>query len=186
MRQLHPKAFWLFFLQKTAGLVFLFFFISLPFLISFGVFNYQDRVTKRDYPRYNQVEREPYIPTIFKVFSLIPAGFTVLTVFFVVIIFIWSKLFYNSYKFEISKKGLKIEKGVIWKRYITIPYDRIQNVDILRGVFDRLLGLSDLQVQTAGYSGAVLTEGRLPGLHPVDAEKLRDELVDKIGKGQGL
>jgi membrane protein YdbS with pleckstrin-like domain len=175
-----------FFLQRASGLVFLFFFISLPFLISFGVFNYQDEVIRRDYPRYNQIERESYKPTIFKVFSLIPVGFTVLTVFFVVIIFIWSRLYYNSYKFEISKKGLKIEKGVIWKHYITIPYDRIQNVDILRGAFDRLLGLSDLQVQTAGYSGAVLTEGRLQGLLPGDAEKLRDELVDKIGKNQGL
>ena len=46
---------------------------------------------------------------------------------------------------------------MIWKRYVTIPYDRIQNVDIYRGVLARLLGLSDLNIQTAGTtSGSVL------------------------------
>ncbi len=98
--------------------------------------------------------------------------------------FIWSKLVYNSFGFELNEDALKIEKGVISKKYISIPYDRIQNVDILRGPIARILGLSDLQIQTAGMSFNYKTkkaqvEGRLPGLSIQRAEELRNALVQK-------
>ncbi len=88
--------------------------------------------------------------------------------------------------------GFRKELGVIWKRYVTIPYDRIQNVDIYRGVIARLLGLSDLNIQTAGAtfgSGrSAFSEGRLLGLSRDIAEKLRDELILRArhSKNQGL
>lgn len=119
-------------------------------------------------------------------FSLSIYGTLGFLAFFLAVSFIWAKLYYDSFKFELAAKGLKIEKGVIWKHYVTIPYERIQNVDIYRGPLVRLLGLSDLHVQTAGMSGAMITEGRIPALFPKDAEELREKLVDKIGRGQGL
>jgi hypothetical protein len=106
--------------------------------------------------------------------------------FLIVVSFIWAKLYYESFKFELAEKGLKIESGVIWKKYITIPYTRIQNVDIYRGPLARALRLSDIHVQTAGISGAMITEGRIPGLSPKDAEEMREDLVGKIGGNQGL
>lgn len=85
---------------------------------------------------------------------------------------------------------------MIWKKYVTIPYERIQNVDIYRGIFARILGLSDLQIQTAGMSATVGSygisgagaEGRLPGVSQEEAEKLRDELVKRAhgSKNQGV
>ena len=77
---------------------------------------------------------------------------------------------------------------MIWKKYVTIPYERIQNVDIHRGLIARLLGLSDLNIQTAGAStmvyrgrggGGFGAEGRLPGISCEIAEQLRDELVKR-------
>jgi len=89
-----------------------------------------------------------------------------------------------------TEDALRIEKGIIWKKYVSIPYERIQNVDILRGVFARLLGLSDLQVQTAGASGYSrygFAEGRLPGLGISEAEEIRDELIKRAkGKKPGV
>ncbi len=98
---------------------------------------------------------------------------------------------YKNWKYQLTDKTLKIEKGVIWKKYISIPNDRIQNVDIYRGVFARLLGISEIHVQTAGYSSGnqrgINSEGRLPGLDIKVALDLSDELVTKIGEGkQGL
>jgi uncharacterized membrane protein YdbT with pleckstrin-like domain len=111
-------------------------------------------------------------------------------------LFIWAKLTYHFYKYELREDGFRKEMGVIYKKYVTIPYDRIQNVDIYRGILARLLGLSDLNIQTAGASvqisryGALTggAEGRLPGLSREDAEKLRDELIrrTKQSKSQGL
>ncbi|MCK4858976.1 MAG: PH domain-containing protein, partial [Candidatus Omnitrophica bacterium] len=94
--------------------------------------------------------------------------------------------------YDITKDAYKMEQGVIWKRYVSIPYERIQNVDIHRGVIARLLGLSELRIQTAGFGGAQgkwggFSEGRLPGIDKEKAEQLRDELISKVkGKKQGL
>lgn len=100
----------------------------------------------------------------------------------------WAYLSYKFYKYELAKDGFKKELGVIYKKYVTIPYDRIQNVDIYRGILARLLGISDIQIQTAGMSGIALSEGRLPGLSKRDAEELRDQLIHRVSnsKDQGL
>lgn len=107
--------------------------------------------------------------------------------------FIWAKLTYHFYRYELTDLGFRKESGVIWKKYVTIPYARIQNVDINRGILARILGLSDLMIQTAGASasfnkygmGGVGSEGRLPGVSKEDAEILRDELVRRASKSQG-
>lgn len=110
--------------------------------------------------------------------------------------FIWAKLTYHFYRYELTDAGFRKESGVIYKKYVTIPYDRIQNVDIYRGILARILSLSDLQIQTAGASAVVSrygmagvgAEGRLPGLSREVAEQLRDELIQRArqSKNQGL
>ena len=93
---------------------------------------------------------------------------------------VWAKLTYYFYKYELRDDGFRKELGVIRKKYITIPYDRIQNVNIDRGVIARVLGLSDLSIETAGAGGQIArSEGMLPGLSQKIAEELRDELVKR-------
>jgi membrane protein YdbS with pleckstrin-like domain len=167
MKQLHPKAVWLFFIQSILWLLFfylMFSLVAIPALL--GITDGNIAFLFNFWP-----------PTL------------LLLIFIPIFSFFWAKLTYRFYKYGLTPEGIKIEKGVIWKRYITIPYGRIQNVDIYRGPLARILGLSDLQIQTAGYSygKSRSTEGRLPGLSPKDAEALRDKLVKKIGsKSQGL
>lgn len=111
----------------------------------------------------------------------------------------WAKLYYNFYKFELTEEAFKKEHGVIWKRYISIPYERIQNIDIHRGILARILGLSDLMIQTAGYTGVYRgggllgtlggrdPEGKLPGLSKERAEEIREELIRRTrGTKSGL
>jgi len=115
---------------------------------------------------------------------------------FLVLCFIWAKLTYHFYRYELTDTGFRKELGVIYKKYVTIPYDRIQNVDIYRGILARILGLSDLNIQTAGMSATVGrygisgggSEGRLPALSREIAEQLRDELIQRArqSKSQGL
>ena len=107
--------------------------------------------------------------------------------------FIWAKLSYHFYRYELTDIGFRKELGVIFKKYVTIPYDRIQNVDIYRGVLSRILGLSDLNIQTAGMSAPMgrfggAAEGQLPGISRETAEELRDELIQRArqSKNQGL
>lgn len=115
--------------------------------------------------------------------------FVIIAILLIILLFVWAKLSYRFYKYELTDDGFRKELGVIYKKYVTIPYDRIQNVDIYRGILARLLGLSDLNIQTAGSSAQVSKgEGILPGLLHEDAEKLRDELIRraKQSKNQGL
>ena len=90
--------------------------------------------------------------------------------------------------FCFTKNSFKKEYGVIRKKYVSIPYNRIQNVDIYRGIWARFLGLSDLHIQTAGMGGKIGTEGRLPGLSKKTAEIIRKKLIKKVtqNKNQGL
>lgn len=118
--------------------------------------------------------------------------FLVPFVAFLIVCYVWARLSYHYYRYEMTDLGFRKELGVIWKRYVTIPYDRIQNVDIYRGVLARILGLSDLNIQTAGATSgsgrSAFSEGRLPGLSREVAEKLRDELILRArnSKHQGL
>ena len=114
---------------------------------------------------------------------------------FLVLCFVWAKLTYRFYRYELREEGFRKESGVIYKKYVTIPYDRIQNVDIDRGILSRFLGLSDLNIQTAGASASVSrygasggAEGRLPAVSKEVAEQLRDELIRRArqSKNQGL
>ena len=108
------------------------------------------------------------------------------------LLYLWAKLTYIHYKYELRHDCFRKEHGVIAKKYVSIPYDRVQNVDIYRGIIARILNLSDLHIQTAGgittssYGG--YSEGRLPGLLPEEAERLRDELIKRSrhSRGQGL
>jgi uncharacterized membrane protein YdbT with pleckstrin-like domain len=158
-KNLDPKAVWLFFFK----FVFTFLFIALWLGLSFAA----------------------------ALADTLPGALTVGIVVLlgaVVFAFVWAKLTYYFYRFELTEEGFRKELGVIFKKYVTIPYDRIQNVDIYRGIMDRILGLSDLNIQTAGTSGVRGAEGRLPGLSHKDAEQLRNELIHRARqtRNQGL
>ena len=100
---------------------------------------------------------------------------------------IWIRMAYNRWFYEFTDTNLKLERGVIWKRYSNVPYERVQNVDIHRGIIARMLGFSSVIIQTAGYSamgrgGGVMSEGYLPAIDIESAEKIRDFLMKKISR----
>lgn len=174
MKQLDPKAVWLFFLSSLLGLLFLF----IPFMITFSFVPMDKLYDELDLPN--------------SIVLLIENWFLILS-FLALLSYVWSQLTYHFYKYELREDGFRKEHGIIWKKYVTIPYERIQNVDIYRGLLARILGLSDLNIQTAGMSTTVGSygggsEGRLPGLSAEAAEKVRDELVKRARglKNQGL
>jgi membrane protein YdbS with pleckstrin-like domain len=164
MEGLHKGAKWLFRSQMYVILIFLFIFLILPFGL-----------------------------TISKgAFGFILPSLIVLIIIAVVgeIFVRWS---YKNWKYEFAKDSLRIEKGVIVKRYKSVPYARVQNVDITRGIIARIIGFSTIDIQTAGYSayssqrGMGISEGHIPAVSIKEAEKIRSLLMKKIsGKKQGL
>lgn len=175
MKKLDPKAVWLFFISFILRV-----FFPLIFLIFYGLIIL--------FSKTSVIKNGPSFSLSNWLLICLPF------IIFFILCFVWAKLTYRFYRYELADIGFRKESGVIYKRYVTIPYDRIQNVDIYRGVLDRLLGLSDLHIQTAGMStsisryGGQAAEGRLPGLSRETAEQLRDELIRRVSrsKNQGL
>jgi len=172
MEKLHPKAIWLFFFKFILAGLFLLFILGMmtlpaliPLMIKAGI----------------------SIPGFIYIFlPLVPV------ILYLGFCYIWAKWTYNFWQYEAGEDTFKMEHGVIWKRYVSIPYERIQNIDIHRGVFARLLGLSDLRIQTAGFGGmhgkwGSSAEGNLPGIERNKAEELREQLIKRVkGTKQGL
>ncbi len=128
--------------------------------------------------------------------QILGPGFLVIFLVLFLIVFIavpeiFARLAYNNWGYEFTKTNLRIERGIIWKKYSNIPYERVQNVDVQRGILARILGFSTVNIQTAGYSGyqrggSVKSEGYIPAVSIKRAEEIRDFIMKKIGRNQGL
>lgn len=168
MKQLHPGAKWLFRISGFFPGIFVAFFLGgfLASMISSGQTDFS------------------------WILSILP--------FFIIVLIIWieiyARLSYKYWKYEFLNDQLRIERGIIWKRYSNIPYQRMQNIDITRGIIARIFGFSSVNIQTAGYSaptngrGLGQSEGYIPAVSVQEAEKIRELVIKKITKkkGQGL
>lgn len=178
MQKLDSKAVWLFFFRIFfRGLFVLIFFGYILFIISIPILTKTERA-------------EAFLEKVGYLWLLLP-----LFILYLIFCWFWAKLTYRFWVYQLTEDAFKKEYGVIWKKYVSIPYERIQNIDIHRGVITRILGLSDLQIQTAGASAVVYgrrmmgigAEGYLPGLDKNVTEELREELIKRAkGTKQGL
>src|SRR6266545_2660244 len=55
--------------------------------------------------------------------------------------------------YALDSSAMRIEEGVLARRRRLLPFDRIQQVDLVRKPLHRLLGVATLRVETAGGSG---------------------------------
>lgn len=114
---------------------------------------------------------------------------TGLLVAYLLTVFLIASLVYNHFYFSIDNHNFQKEYGIIHKRHVSLPFRQIQNVNIVRTVIDRMLGIAKLEIETAGSSsikrrdivGGVKSkaEGVLPGLSLADAQHMHDLLLQK-------
>jgi membrane protein YdbS with pleckstrin-like domain len=177
MKQLHPGAKWLFRIRFYFSFLFFLFFLGcfiLPFLMRDAF----------------ESSFNTFLTIFFQRFSLVfILGILIILIFGE----FYSRLSYKNWKYEMASNELKLERGIIWKKYSFIPYERVQNVDINRGILARIIGFSTISIQTAGYHFAgnarnfgARAEGYIPAVSVEEAEKIRVFLMKKIGKKQGL
>src|SRR3989344_7586794 len=105
MKQLHPKSVWLFFISFLIAGIFIFLFSGLwllPLLL---------------------VATPVGLGAIGTIIGLI--AFVFLFILYVLFCYFWAHLTYNNWRYQFTEDAVKIEKGVIWKKYISIPYERV-------------------------------------------------------------
>jgi membrane protein YdbS with pleckstrin-like domain len=80
----------------------------------------------------------------------------------------------KSIGYVLREDDILFRRGLMFQRFVAVPYGRMQLVDINRGPVARMLGLSELRFVTAAAATGVV----IPGLAESDAESLRDRLVE--------
>jgi len=93
------------------------------------------------------------------------------TIFLLVIAFTPRRV--RAIGYALRDDDLLFRRGILFQRFVAVPYGRMQLVDISRGPVARMLGLAELKFVTAAASSGVL----IPGLPLERAEQLRDHLV---------
>jgi uncharacterized protein len=85
---------------------------------------------------------------------------------------------YARWRWQLTDLALELRRGVVVHQQETVPYFRIQQIDVIQGPVDRLLDLAALQVTTASASGSVA----LPGIPAADAPAVRAELLTRAAE----
>ena len=176
MEKLHPGAKWLFRIGAYGTLIVAFTLI-VPIFVNvfiFGMFATGD------------------VSSAGSIFSKIFISIIVGLFFVVIFGEVYARLAYKNWTYEFTDHNLKLERGIIWKKYSNVPYERVQNVDIRRGIIARMMGFSTVDIQTAGaaYSGrgGLNSEGHIPAVGVKHAEDIREFLMKKISRksNQGM
>ncbi len=85
----------------------------------------------------------------------------------------WPAARHRRLRYLVDEGGLRIRRGVFWRKVIWIPISRVQHTDVSQGPVQRSFGLATLTIHTAGTAGASIS---LAGLDHGIAKRLRVHL----------
>jgi len=102
-----------------------------------------------------------------------------MTVVVMGLILVWIPPFYRSLEYVIGSDSVKMKKGVIWKRRVTVPYPKITNVDVTQGPLQRAFNLGTIHVQTAGAGGAQGARAEIVLLGVRDLEEVKERIMER-------
>ncbi|HVQ35866.1 MAG TPA: PH domain-containing protein [Candidatus Bathyarchaeia archaeon] len=101
-----------------------------------------------------------------------------------------ARLEYEMRWYIVTDRSLRIREGILGVREMTLTFANVQNISVHQGPLQRLLGISDVVVRTAGggssgedshggkSAGSSMHEGRLRAVD--DAEAVRDLVLDRL------
>jgi putative membrane protein len=82
---------------------------------------------------------------------------------------------YHRYRWRLTADELILDSGLLLRRNRVIPFARVQNVEVRQGALQRVFGVAELRVETAG--SGVEAEALLSVLALDDARRARAELL---------
>ncbi len=84
---------------------------------------------------------------------------------------------YRRLGYAIDARLLRIVRGWLFHADTIVPLVRVQHIDVTAGPIDKLFGIANLVVHTAGTHNSIVT---LPGLSPVRAAAIREAIRSEI------
>ena len=76
---------------------------------------------------------------------------------------LYTVLFFFSIRYELDHRYISKTCGVVWKQRRSVPLEKITNIDVRQGPFERMFGYGKIWIFTPS-TGAVMPEQRLVGI----------------------
>jgi len=86
-------------------------------------------------------------------------------------------------KYAIREKDIIFQTGLIFRKKIHVPFNRVQHVEVNQGVIDRNVDLAKLKIYTAGGSRSDLS---IPGLKNDDALRMKTFILKKTEEDESI
>ena len=121
--------------------------------------------------------------------ALLPV-FLVVAILPDVVVYVAIHLRYDTTWYVLSDRSLRIRRGIWTITETTITFENVQDVKIDQGPIQRVYGISDVIVQTAGGGGgssehgtrATTHVGRIEGV--ADAARIRDLIMNRVRRSR--
>ncbi|HEX2741647.1 MAG TPA: PH domain-containing protein [Rubrobacter sp.] len=88
---------------------------------------------------------------------------------------LWGFLSWRATTYTVTGNAFRLRQGVFQKNERTIPLDHVQSVDTVQGIIQRVFGVVEVRIETAG-GGANEPDASLSALDLEAAEALRREI----------
>ena len=88
---------------------------------------------------------------------------------------------YHTLRYQIDEGGISMSWGILFRREVSLAFERIQDIHLSSNFVERWLGLGKIQVQTA--SGSATAEMTIEGVPHYEA--LRDFLYSRMRGARG-
>jgi uncharacterized protein len=88
---------------------------------------------------------------------------------------------YRAWRYRFGDDGLELRRGVFWTHVSSMPYHRLQQVDVGQGPLERWLGMVSVQLRSA----AATTDAVIPGIANDEVDELRRLLMQRAGRNDG-
>jgi len=95
----------------------------------------------------------------------------------IIFVSVVTRLGFPKKGYLIREKDVSFQRGLITYKVTSVPLNRIQHVEVNQGVLAKMLGLSSVNIYTAGGTSSDLS---IPGLPENEAQKVKAFLSGKI------
>jgi len=92
-------------------------------------------------------------------------------------------LYYYSIHYHLDDRYVTKSSGVIWKKRRSIPLEKITNIDVRQGPFERLLGFGQVWIFTPS-TGAATPEEKLIGVSA--PHEMKEVIVERAEMSKGI
>ncbi|WP_443130834.1 PH domain-containing protein [Gracilibacillus sp. D59] len=93
------------------------------------------------------------------------------------LIIVFSVLSWFRYTYQLEEDQIRIEQGILIRKKRTISKHRIQSIDLSQNIIHRIMGLTKVQIETAGSDHRI--DAALSAVTMADGKMLHDQLKYK-------